>query len=1498
MKITKILLVFLLTLLNIGSNSVLCEEQATKIFGDSISVSQGTKEFYYALNIENNPGISGFTIALSYDKETFSVVAENNEVVYEKGSFSNVGSYSIYNDVENGKIKVLWANSSNVKSDGSLFKIKFNIDSNAKIGIYDFKISYDKKTDIINDSYESIDTIKENGTVTINEFKSIIFNDEQKIGLEEEFEYVVKIKDNPGIASYGLDILFDYDAFEPIKDNGNYAIKAEGFEGFFDSNQYGDIIKVVWADTKNNTQDGTLFTIKFKAKKGIVGEKIISISESEDNPIIDAEQNDVDIDFEINKIFIEDGNGYRITYFLNGGKNNSLNPSRYSDKEDIRIYDPTKDYYEFQGWYVDSEYKNKIEIIEKGTTGDLTLYALWSPISYIITYNLNGGALEKNNQTSYTIESNDVIINNPIKKGYTFVGWSGTDLVGNENTNVIISKGSSGDREYIANYKANKYKVTFDSTLGKCDIKEKEVTYDSTYGELPTPTTDENLIFNGWYLNYDKVLDKYSIKVDPETLVKIEEDSILYASWSSMFKYDIKYHNTKDVSNPNPKGYNGGITLSLIDLEKEHYDFFGWYSSYDETLDKWGTKVASISSKSKGDVNLYARWQLHPYTITYENIDNVDNSLNPSTYTYEDEVVLKDALGSYNNFLGWYTDPSLANEYKIDTISVHSSGDITLYAKWNDELKYQTNNPVIDTYILDEGFDYMTVDKGTRVAISCDTPESIIYYTTDNTDPIISENNLYEDTIEINDNLTIKALSVAIDNDGNQVMKPSNIVTYNYHIKQETSDIIENAFDRKYYNYNPDKCTSLWVSDIDLQAKETNTPIIYTGKPITPTFRVYDHTTLLKQGTDYTVKYSNNTNASVDKEGNNINETKLPTITITGKGNYAGSIVTNFTINKKAIELNDIPEVYLVYSTKGVSLPAPKVTFGNTTTLKKGTDYNYTIKDIEGTKITEQIETDKDYTVTISSLDKSNYIFEDYTYKVHYQIPTNKLKISSAKITGFVSSFVYTGSSIEQDISLTYGKTNEPLTLHDNYEVTYLNNTNIGTATMVINGINDYYGSITKTFKITGIALSKAKFYYWDELTNTYKTSIPPFIFTGSEIKPSLYKFEYQKDRYSEVVTLDEGIDYTVTYQKNIDKGTATIVFTGINSYTGTVKKTFKINPLPLTSLSSDKLTIELEESYVYEKGGVKPLPTVIADGRVLVLNKDYTLSYKNNTAINDNSNIKKITSVTIKGKGNYSGILLPIEFKIVEKDISTLSITVPDKAYQKKANIYKSTPTIIDTNGKKLASGTDYNKNIVYTYEYDTVVTNIINKKQVSVYRKQGSLIDSKDIIPVNTVIRATVTGIKNYEDSISTTYNIIPSDISKASVKIPSQYYTGKPIYLSKSQLEVKIGKIELEPKDYDIISYTNNLNKGSASVTIKGKGNYGGTRTIKFTITTRTMNFTIHFDKNNASATGTMKDMSINKSTKLTKYAFKRTGYSFVGWNTEKDGSGKDYGDLQLF
>lgn len=143
---------------------------------------------------------------------------------------------------------------------------------------------------------------------------------------------------------------------------------------------------------------------------------------------------------------------YNITYTLNGGTNNSSNPTTYNVEQSKTINAATRSYYTFDGWTGDNgTTKQKSFTLNTGNYGDKSYTANWTPISYTISYNMNGRG-SVSNPTSYTVETNTFTLNNPAKSGeYSFTGWTGTGLSG-ASKSVTISKGSHDNRSYTANW--------------------------------------------------------------------------------------------------------------------------------------------------------------------------------------------------------------------------------------------------------------------------------------------------------------------------------------------------------------------------------------------------------------------------------------------------------------------------------------------------------------------------------------------------------------------------------------------------------------------------------------------------------------------------------------------------------------------------------------------------------------------------------------------------------------------------------------------------------------------------------------------------------------------------------------------------------------------------------------------------------------------------------------------------------------------------------------
>lgn len=222
----------------------------------------------------------------------------------------------------------------------------------------------------------------------------------------------------------------------------------------------------------------------------------------------------------------------------------------------------------------------------------------------------------------------------------------------------------------------------------------------------------------------------------------------------------------------------------------------------------------------------------------------------------------------------------------------------------------------------------------------------------------------------------------------------------------------------------------------------------YTGDQIRPTLTVTsaDKKTL-KEGTDYTVTYNNNVLVGT------------ATVTITGTGDYAGTITTAFDI--VGISINDATVTVANQQTYTGSALTPAVTVK--VDGKELTTADYDVAYSNNTNVG---------TATVTITGKGNYAG---TATAKFEIV--KANIQNASVTGVANRY-YTGKARTQTDLRVYiaGK----VLSTDNYSVVYTNNKNIGQASLTITGKGNYTGTITKTFivkprKVSNVKVTKGK---------------------------------------------------------------------------------------------------------------------------------------------------------------------------------------------------------------------------------------------------------------------------------------------------------------------------------------------------------------------------------------------------------------------------------------
>lgn len=261
------------------------------------------------------------------------------------------------------------------------------------------------------------------------------------------------------------------------------------------------------------------------------------------------------------------------------------------------------------------------------------------------------------------------------------------------------------------------------------------------------------------------------------------------------------------------------------------------------------------------------------------------------------------------------------------------------------------------------------------------------------------------------------------------------------------------------------------------------------------------------------------------------------------------------------------------------------------------------------------------YKVTASCESESTI----YTAEATFTVEPREIE---AKDVAFDKELTYTGNELTQTVTVTVnGKT---LTVGTDYTVSDLTGTEPGSYPVTVTGTGNYTGTVTKSFEIAKADISSAEITY----------DAGPYGYTGKEWKPEV-TVSFNS------ATLTAGNDYTVSYENNINAGTAKIIITGIGDhFTGLTEKTFTINSAEISGCTFAPIA-----DVTYNTNAHTPEVTVAISGRTLEADKDYTVSYASN--VNAGT-----ATVTVTGKGNFTGSA-NTTFTIAKADLNLSVYTI-----------------------------------------------------------------------------------------------------------------------------------------------------------------------------------------------------------------------------------------------
>jgi len=384
-----------------------------------------------------------------------------------------------------------------------------------------------------------------------------------------------------------------------------------------------------------------------------------------------------------------------------------------------------------------------------------------------------------------------------------------------------------------------------------------------------------------------------------------------------------------------------------------------------------------------------------------------------------------------------------------------------------------------------------------------------------------------------------------------------------------------------------------------------------------------------------------------------------------------------------------------------------------------------------------------------------------------------EVSLDDCQISLSQDQYVYDGSSKKPVVTVAYK--GQDLIQNTDYTVTYTNDTGVGDAVVTVTGKGIFAGSKNLNYIIEAIDIG------------SYKLEIQPdsYIYDGTEKEPEVKVVisETTGNKYY----LDAS-NYTVKYENNKNAGTANVTVTGTGNYSGELKGTFIISQKDITGAN---VTIP-QESYEYTGTEIKPEVTVtLSDGTGLIFGTDYTVSYEDNTDIGT-------ATVNVIGRGNYTGKAngsfgIGADIKDAEIVLSKDQYIYSGKRNTPKATVVFAGKTLIE--------------NVDYTISYE-------------------------DCIDAGTA-RVVVSGEGDYGGTAEKTFEIAQKDITGANITIPQECYE----YVSKeirpeATVTLSDGTVLKNATEY-IVDYTDNIEVGTATITVKGNGNYIGYATKSFTI-----------------------------------------------------------------
>lgn len=913
----------------------------------------------------------------------------------------------------------------------------------------------------------------------------------------------------------------------------------------------------------------------------------------------------------------------------------------------------------------------------------------------------------------------------------------------------------------------NECQITLNSTeysyTGNAQTPEPEVKYngytlvkDKDYtlsGENNTEVGNATLIISGAGIFGGSVEKAFGIKNGSleDCVITLSKEDYAYCGWSRTPTVTVKNSGGAVVSTDlYDVSYSDNINIGLASVTIVGKNGMSGSEKKEFTISPCNLAQCSVSLRSNAEYYVYSGTEKTPLYWVY-NKDGYSISTTYVTITYENHIDAGMATVTLTPKEGYdYYTGSISKNWTIEPLDITEfdmsfAQDTYVYdgTAIEPEMTISSSSHTVDLQGCNVEYENNTAVGTARVTVTgngnytgtVSKTYEIAKCNVGDCDIELSQDSYNYDGMAKEPEITVKKGQSIIPSDQYTVEYRNNVNIGTATVTITGQDNCEGTVTMDYAITPPsvESCT------VTLSQSE----YVYDGMAKTPEITLRDGSNTLTEDVDYIVSYENNINAGTAE------------LTITGKGNYTGVATQTYTIKAASIEgYNAVVDERDITYDGTFREPSVSVASGG-------------IKLVLGKDYTVAYTNNKEVGIATAIITGTG----NYTGEISADFEIEAIDISVAKVSFSASATeVYSGEACERIPTVTIGETT--LLRNIDYTVSYENNINAGTASVIITGRYHYKGTVIGTFEILASDISSG--WYTLELDkNTY-------VYDGMAKKP-----EVTLTRLGSGV-LEKDKDYTVAYENNVNAGTATVTVTGKGNFKGSRSTTFEINKM---DISGYDMTFA-EASYTYDGTEKEPSVTVGNGADILTEGVDYTVSYSNNVDAGT-------ATAAVTAKGNYTGELTnTFEIKPLSVNSSDVTLTgdfIYNGDSQKAAVTVKKGETT-------LVLGADY------TVEY----TDCVNAGTVDV----------------------TVECMGNYTGSITKSYTIAARNLEDCDIELEAYKYVYDGM-AKVPEVNVVFGNLILtKGSDYDV-TYSNNTEIGTATVTITANGNYAGTVTENFEI-----------------------------------------------------------------